>query len=226
MKDSGPKVTGQKESKEPKTGQPQQNSKLSSAIAADLSRIADHLAVLAARIDSELHMGNDVTMEFAELSRELSEQREAFLRADVQLADIRLQLSGEQSRRQRLEDDLAQLRSAIETMQLGVTIANQDGIIVYVNPADAKMHGYSRDELLGRDVGAYAVGYQHRPMSTEKLRTLTSYQRETFNRRKDGSIFKVRLLSDVVRNADGDPVGLVTMCEELPNTEPNNEEQT
>jgi PAS domain S-box-containing protein len=101
-------------------------------------------------------------------------------------------------------------------MQLGVTIANQHGIIIYVNPADAKMHGHTRDELLGKDVGIYAVGFQHRPLSVERLRKLKSYRRETFNRRKDGSIFEVRLLSDVVRNSDGDPVGLVTMCEELP----------
>ena len=115
-----------------------------------------------------------------------------------------------------------QLRKALETMQLGVTIANQDGVITYVNPADAKTHGYTVDELLGKDVGVFAVGFQHKPLSVEKLRTLKSFQRETFNRRKDGSIFKVRLLSDVVRNSDGEPMGLVTTCEELRDVEVEN----
>jgi PAS domain S-box-containing protein len=187
-----------------------------SRFAVELSKIAESISDLASRIDSEHSVSEDATSDFAELYREMSEQREAYLRAEVQLADLRLQLAGEQSRCERVENDLIQLRTALETMQLGVTIANQDGIITYVNPADAKMHGYTRDELLGKDVGTYAVGFQHKPVSAERLRKFTSYQRETFNRRKDGSILRVRLLSDVVWNSDGDPVGLVTMCEELP----------
>jgi PAS domain S-box-containing protein len=187
-----------------------------SRFAVELSKIAESISELARRIDSEQSVNGDVTSDFSELYREMSEQREAYLRAEVQLADLRLQLAGEQSKCERVENDLIQLRTALETMQLGVTIANQDGIITYVNPADAKMHGYTRDELLGKDVGTYAVGFQHKPVSVERLRNFTSYQRETFNRRKDGSIIRVRLLSDVVWNSDGDPVGLVTMCEELP----------
>jgi PAS domain S-box-containing protein len=178
----------------------------------ELLSLSRHLAEVAERLDSELRVSGSWT------NQELNEQREAYLRAEVEIANLRLQLEGERDRRHHAENELLQLRKALETMQLGVTIADQNGIIVYVNPADARIHGHTVDELLGKDAGIYAVEFQHRPLSVAKLRTLRSFQRETFNRRKDGSIFKVRLLSDVVWNSEGDPVGLVTMCEELRDT--------
>ncbi len=42
-----------------------------------------------------------------------------------------------------------ELEKAIETMQLGVVVTDLDGLITYVNPALAAMHGYDEDELLG-----------------------------------------------------------------------------
>ena len=176
-------------------------------LAKELSSSARHLAEAAVRLETEVPVSESVENQFSELTQELSKQREAFLRADVEIANLRLQLEGERDRRQRTEEERLQLRKALETMQLGVTIANHNGVIVYVNPADARIHGHTVDELLGKDVGIYAVGFQHKPLTLAKLRTLKSYQRETFNRRKDGSIFKVRLLSDVVRNSEGDPIG-------------------
>ena len=52
------------------------------------------------------------------------------------------------------DDALRPLATALQTMQLGVTIADPEGRIVYTNPAEANMHGYSVDELIGRDVGS------------------------------------------------------------------------
>jgi hypothetical protein len=33
--------------------------------------------------------------------------------------------------------------------------------------------------------------------------------------RKDGNIFPVRLMSDVIKNSEGTPVGIVTTCEDI-----------
>ena len=44
---------------------------------------------------------------------------------------------------------------------------------------------------------------------------MTSWRRETINARKDGSVFPVHLMSDVVRNSSGKPIGLVYTCEDI-----------
>ena len=43
----------------------------------------------------------------------------------------------------RVADSLRQLQAAVDTMQLGVSITDGEGRIVYLNAAEAEMHGYS-----------------------------------------------------------------------------------
>ncbi|MBI2401453.1 MAG: diguanylate cyclase, partial [Gemmatimonadetes bacterium] len=107
------------------------------------------------------------------------------------------------------------LEKAVETMQLGVTITDTNGRILYTNPADAKMHGYTAEELMGQDVRVFAPGKAGKPLSREELARMTSWRRETTNARKDGSVFPCHLMSDVVRDRNGEIVGVVTACEDI-----------
>src|SRR5262249_33304438 len=45
-----------------------------------------------------------------------------------------------------------------------------------------------------------------------KLRT---WRRDTINMRKDGSAFPVQLISEVISNGSGHPIGVVTTCEDI-----------
>jgi PAS domain S-box-containing protein/diguanylate cyclase (GGDEF)-like protein len=110
---------------------------------------------------------------------------------------------------------LRMLRKAVETMQLGVTITDLRGRILYSNRADAELHGYTPDELVGRDARIFAPQAHARPLAPARLHEVGSWSRETINVRKDGSQFPVLLRSDVVHDAAGRPVGLVTCCEDL-----------
>ncbi|HEX8391151.1 MAG TPA: EAL domain-containing protein [Longimicrobium sp.] len=110
---------------------------------------------------------------------------------------------------------LRMLRKAVETMQLGVTITGVNGRILYSNPADARMHGYTTEELVGRSSRIFAPAEHARPLRPERLNEVGSWSRETINVRKDGSTFPVLLRSDVVHDALGRPVALVTCCEDL-----------
>ena len=114
-----------------------------------------------------------------------------------------------------LENQLAQLKKAIDTMRLGVTISDLDGRILYANPADERMHGYARDELLGKDVGAYAPPELRQPMTLEEIAQCQGSIRESVNIRKDGSQFPVWLISDIIKDAQGAPVAIVTSCEDI-----------
>src|SRR3990170_348720 len=112
-------------------------------------------------------------------------------------------------------DQMLGLEKAVETMQLGVTITDTDGRILYTNPADAKMHGYAVQELMGQDARVFAPGAAGKPLNREDLMRMTSWRRETTNARKDGSAFPCHLMSDVVRDRDGELVGVVTACEDI-----------
>ena len=115
------------------------------------------------------------------------------------------------------DEQILSFRKAAETMQLGVTITDLDGKIRYSNPAEAKMHGYTVDELIGQDGTIFAPAAKTKPkhLSQTTADEFDSWQRETLNRRKDGTLFPVKLLSDAVRTADGEVVGMVTTCEDI-----------
>ena len=114
-----------------------------------------------------------------------------------------------------VERSLRILSKAVETTQLGITITNIEGRILYANRAEAEMHGYPADELVGQDVRIYAPEELWNPMSLDQLRQLRSRRRETVNRRHDGSTFPVQLLSDVVTDAEGEPIAVVTTCQDI-----------
>ncbi len=104
---------------------------------------------------------------------------------------------------------------ALQTMQLGVTITDPERKIIYVNPADAHMHGYSSEELKGENVRIFAPAETWRPLTEEKIISMKRWKRESINKRKDGSSFPVQLMSDVVTDSDGRPIGIVTTCEDI-----------
>lgn len=110
---------------------------------------------------------------------------------------------------------LRELKKAVETMQLGVTITGLDGKIIYANPAEAQMHAWTVEELLGKDVSVLARPGERRPMTREQIRKMTTWRRDTVNVRRDGTAFPVSLLSDVVHDEAGEPVAIVTTCEEI-----------
>ncbi len=115
----------------------------------------------------------------------------------------------------RLAGQTLRFEQTLDTMQLGVTITDLHGSIIYTNPADAQMHGWSREELLGKDVRIFAPPGVAKPLSPEKIEEMKRWGRDTRNARRDGELFPVRLLSDVLRDRQGRPVGVVTTCEDI-----------
>jgi len=117
--------------------------------------------------------------------------------------------------RKPISDSLRQLEAAVRTMQLGISITDSDGRIVYLNTAEAEMHGYSIEELLGRDARNLSPREQWKALPARELGHITKWKRERVRLRKDGSRFPVQLMSDVVTDAAGRPCGLVTTCEDI-----------
>ena len=129
-----------------------------------------------------------------------------------QVVDRSLRYAAERKRHTLI---LRRLQAAVDTMQIGVTITDVQGRIVYTNRAEAEMHGYTMEELLGRPARDLSPRENWRSMSPEELRHTRRWKRERIRMKKDGTAFPVQLMSDVVMEASGEPIGIVTTCEDI-----------
>jgi len=114
-----------------------------------------------------------------------------------------------------LKNVVCGLTTGFDAMGVGVTVTNVDGRILYVNEIEAAIHSRSVDELMGQDVGILAPAGKRKPLTRSQLKGLKSWKRESENVQKDGTVFPVMLRSDVVVDSSGEPVGLVTTCEDI-----------
>ncbi len=134
---------------------------------------------------------------------------------DTRLLQTAADMIGSYIERMRAGQKHRLLEKAVETMKLGVTITDLEGTIIYVNPAEAESHGYSSEELLGRKAQVFAPPQQWQQLSLKEICRVTERKRISINIRRDGTVFPVQLLSDVVRNESDEPIGFVTTCEDI-----------
>ena len=109
---------------------------------------------------------------------------------------------------------LALLKKAIDSIPVGVTIEGIDQKIIYINHAQASMHGYPVDELIGRDAGIFAQGMMGYRPATSEWAQWHEGRREGMDARIDGSAFPVELKS-IVMHEDGEPRYLITISEDI-----------
>jgi diguanylate cyclase (GGDEF)-like protein/PAS domain S-box-containing protein len=136
--------------------------------------------------------------------KELTELRQRVTASETLIKELR-----------READILRALKNAVETMQLGVTIADTEGTIIYTTATEARMHGYSVEELIGKNVRIFAPCEQWQQMKSEQMKKIGRWRRECENIRKDGSTFPVQLLSNIVVDTEGNPLGIISTSEDI-----------
>jgi PAS domain S-box-containing protein len=139
-----------------------------------------------------------------QLLKELSTLKVRVAETEVQEAEQR-----------RNHEKLRAMEQIVDSMRVGVTLSDIEGRILYTNPAEAAMHGYTVNDLVGQEVRIFAPNGIWNPLSKQQARKLKRLTREGINVRKDGSTIRVLLTSDVVRNQQGDPVAIITTSEEI-----------
>jgi len=107
------------------------------------------------------------------------------------------------------------LEKALENTQVGVTIADAEGKILFTNAAEARMHGYSVHELVGKSVRLLAPEQKWSPIPLHDKRILGGYHRETINIDRNGRTFPVEIVSDVVRDSENKPIGVVSCTQDI-----------
>jgi PAS domain S-box-containing protein len=117
--------------------------------------------------------------------------------------------------RKQTEERLILLKEAIEALPLGITISSTAQEIFYVNPAEAKMHGYEVEEVIGKDARIFAPQDYWRPMTFDEIHEMGIWKRESINIRKNGETFPVELTSIAVKDASGSPIGIIIASEDI-----------
>jgi diguanylate cyclase (GGDEF)-like protein/PAS domain S-box-containing protein len=112
------------------------------------------------------------------------------------------------------ENRLLLLKRAMETIEIGVTITDKNGMITYTNPAEARMHGYTVEDLIGRHASIFS---SEKPQKSESMDIdkMDHWKRDSINVLKDGSVFPVQLVSTSVKDDNGDAIGIITVSEDI-----------
>lgn len=122
------------------------------------------------------------------------------------------------SERKRAEETLREYKAAVEQSVDGIALADMAGHVRMVNEAWAEMHGYGREELEGRHL---AIFHTREQMAAEvapfieRLVATGSNKGELGHVRKDGTVFPAQMSVTVLRDAHGEPSGLLAVARDI-----------
>ena len=107
------------------------------------------------------------------------------------------------------------LKEAVDSLQIGITFSDASGRIVYVNPSEARMHGYDVEELIGCEARGFASNQRKSKEPPPNQREGVAWRRESVNLKRTGEEFPVLLTSIPVKDREQRYLGIVTTCEDI-----------
>ncbi|MBI5471042.1 MAG: PAS domain S-box protein [Ignavibacteriae bacterium] len=121
------------------------------------------------------------------------------------------------SERKKAESEVRLLAHTVASTKDCVSVTDLEDRIIFVNDAFVKTYGYSREEVLGKDVSVLRSPLTP-PGQGEGILPATlagGWYGEILNRRKDGSDFPAELWTSVVCNDEGEPVAMVGVARDV-----------
>jgi PAS domain S-box-containing protein len=118
-------------------------------------------------------------------------------------------LEREISERISVEDEMRKFKTICDRAGYGMAIVDLDGNIIYLNQSCAQMHGFTREELSGKNLSLFHTREQmHRVNKLNNLlRRSAGYSiEEVWHLRKDGSIFPTLMSGVAIRDDDDRPL--------------------
>ncbi len=115
------------------------------------------------------------------------------------------------------EDLLKKMKYAIEQSMNGVAITDLDGFIQFVNPAWIRMHGYNKEDLIGRNLSVFHSEDQMPDVQRfiEEIIKNDSYQAELGHMKKDGTTFPTWHSGSYFKDEKGNPIGLLAITHDI-----------
>ena len=111
-------------------------------------------------------------------------------------------------------EEQARLVTAVEHAAESIIVTDPAGKIEYVNPAFEKITGYSRDEVIGGDIGLLDSGQQSKTFFSSIIDTLQRgeiWQGRLVNKRSDHSLYETEATVSPIKNKAGEITNYVSV---------------
>jgi len=119
--------------------------------------------------------------------------------------------------RRRIEEQIRLLNVAVAQMSEGVAVTDMDGNLRTLNDAFANLHGYSREELIGRHLSVFHTPEQMPSVNAanDVLRRTGSFVGEIQHARRDGSTFPASMHNSLFRDEAGRLAGMIATLTDI-----------
>jgi PAS domain S-box-containing protein len=107
--------------------------------------------------------------------------------------------------RKQVENELRVKDFAVNSAVTGIAIADLEGYVTYLNLACLSMWNYDEKEVLGKHATFFFADKNEAGVGLKAVLEEGAWQGELKAKRRDGSIFDVQVLANLVTNADGEP---------------------
>ena len=159
------------------------------------------MPILKARVQTHL-----------KLKRYRDHLKDLVMKRTSELVKANKQLKREIKERKRADEDRIRLIAAIEQAVENVIITKNDGTIWYVNPSFEQVSGYSRKEVIGKNVNIIESD-KHNEVFYKALRDTIvrgdPWTGHIINKKKDGTFYEVEATISPVRDNKGTIINYV-----------------
>ncbi len=116
-----------------------------------------------------------------------------------------------------MKDQFELLSLAIEQSSEGIAISDLTGKLIYSNRAFSIMHGYSPDEIVGKQLSIFHNKEQMPSVhaANRQLEQSGEFKGEIWHTRKDGSVFPAMMRNCLIRDGEGNPFAMLGTMRDL-----------
>lgn len=100
------------------------------------------------------------------------------------------------------EAALVLVNKIFENTLSGIVVTDCDGIIQRVNPAFTEITGYSEEEVIGKNIGVLEGDAEYHHKVVRALSESGSYRSETWNHRRDGTLYLAGFVINAIKNEE------------------------
>jgi PAS domain S-box-containing protein len=107
-------------------------------------------------------------------------------------------------------EKIKMMAQAVESVSECITITDMNDNILFVNKAFIQTYGYSKEELIGKNISIVRPHFPQLDKNNILQETLKGgWKGEIINRKKDGTEFSIHLSTSVIKDENDNPVALI-----------------